>query len=132
MLTPVEIRNKEFSKGAFGYKKNEVDEFLSIDVSTNVYYPKRFPRLLYICGHSYEFDNNDNWDHLEEICKAISGKDDIWYATNMEIYEYKCAYDSLIFSYDGTMVKNPSSTDVYAAIMGKEILIPGGQTVKLG
>lgn len=30
MLTPVEIRNKEFSKGAFGYKKNEVDEFLSI------------------------------------------------------------------------------------------------------
>ena len=30
MLTPVEIRNKEFSKGTFGYKKNEVDEFLSI------------------------------------------------------------------------------------------------------
>ena len=30
MITPVDIQNKEFSTGAFGYKKNEVDEFLSI------------------------------------------------------------------------------------------------------
>ena len=28
MITPVEIQNKEFSKSAFGYNKNEVDEFL--------------------------------------------------------------------------------------------------------
>ncbi|MBE7029661.1 MAG: DivIVA domain-containing protein [Clostridia bacterium] len=30
MITPVEIQNKEFSKSAFGYNKNEVDEFLGI------------------------------------------------------------------------------------------------------
>ena len=30
MITPIDIQNKEFKSGAFGYKKNEVDEFLSI------------------------------------------------------------------------------------------------------
>lgn len=30
MITPIDIQNKEFATGAFGYKKNEVDEFLSI------------------------------------------------------------------------------------------------------
>ncbi len=33
MITPIDIQNKEFTTSAFGYKKNEVDEFLSIVVS---------------------------------------------------------------------------------------------------
>ena len=33
MITPIDIQNKEFKSGAFGYKKNEVDEFLSIVIS---------------------------------------------------------------------------------------------------
>lgn len=30
MITPVDIQNKEFATGAFGYKKSEVDDFLSL------------------------------------------------------------------------------------------------------
>ena len=30
MITPVDIQNKEFKTSAFGYSKNEVDEFLSL------------------------------------------------------------------------------------------------------
>lgn len=30
MITPVDIQNKEFKSGAFGYNKQEVDEFLSL------------------------------------------------------------------------------------------------------
>ena len=30
MITPVDIQNKEFKSGAFGYNKHEVDEFLSL------------------------------------------------------------------------------------------------------
>ena len=42
------------------------------------------PQLFYLWGHSYEFDVNDNWDLIEEFCKIISGKDDIYYCTNFE------------------------------------------------
>lgn len=45
------------------------------------------PQLLYIWGHSYEMDFGDRWNELEEIFKLISGKDDIFYGTNREVFE---------------------------------------------
>ena len=44
-----------------------IDNFLAIDTSTKVYHAARYPRLLYIWGHSYEFDNKNNWDLIETI-----------------------------------------------------------------
>lgn len=44
------------------------------------------PQILYIWGHSFEFDyNNENLKMLEEFFKMISGKDDIFYGTNKEV-----------------------------------------------
>jgi hypothetical protein len=43
------------------------------------------PRLLYIWGHSYEFDIRDEWERFEELCRLLSGHDDIFYGTNSEI-----------------------------------------------
>ena len=40
--------------------------------------------LFYVWGHSYEFDVNNNWDRMEEFCKMMSGKADIFYGTNRE------------------------------------------------
>lgn len=43
--------------------------------------------LFYLWGHAYEFDYNvpgHTWEHIEEICKRIAGKDDIVYCTNIE------------------------------------------------
>lgn len=40
--------------------------------------------LLYIWGHSYEFDVDDNWDYMEKICQKLSGKQDIFYGTNSQ------------------------------------------------
>ncbi len=45
------------------------------------------PKLFYIWGHSYSFDVTDTWDKFEEFCKMISGKDDIFYGTNREVFE---------------------------------------------
>lgn len=44
------------------------------------------PQLFYIWGHSYEFDISDrmHWQEFEEFCKALSGKEDIFYGTNRE------------------------------------------------
>ncbi len=43
--------------------------------------------LLYIWGHSYEFDVNHNWDRIEKICQLLSGKEDIFYGTNRQCLE---------------------------------------------
>lgn len=41
--------------------------------------------ILYVWGHSYEFDIHDTWDRMEEFCAMIAGHDDIFYGTNKEI-----------------------------------------------
>ncbi len=43
------------------------------------------PQILYIWGHSYEFDIRDNWNQMEDFCKLISGRADIFYGTNREV-----------------------------------------------
>ena len=42
------------------------------------------PLLLYIWGHSYEFDQKDNWQRMEDLLKLLSGHDDVFYGTNSE------------------------------------------------
>jgi hypothetical protein len=68
---------------------------------------------------------------MEDFCKFIGGREDIWYATNGEIYDYVKAYDSLIYSADGGLVKNPSCIDVYIQFLGKPYVVPAGKTVAL-
>ncbi len=43
------------------------------------------PQLFYIWGHAFEFDIHDTWDRMEEFCRLISGKNDIFYGTNKEV-----------------------------------------------
>lgn len=43
------------------------------------------PQLFYIWGHSYELDAWCFWERFEDFCKMMSGKDDIFYATNREV-----------------------------------------------
>ena len=42
------------------------------------------PQVFYLWGHSYEFDVNNNWNVIEDFCRLIAGRDDIYYATNAE------------------------------------------------
>lgn len=64
--------------------------------------------MFYVFGHSYEFELHDNWQLLEDFCAYIGGREDIWYATNIEIYDYVEAYRQLIYSANGKMVYNPT------------------------
>ena len=104
-----------------------IDEFLNIDFSG--YPSSRYPRLFYLWGHSYEFDRDNNWELLEEICEKLSGKSDIWYATNMEIYDYVTAYNSLSYSADGSIVYNPSIRSVWFVIEDKLYCVRSGETL---
>jgi peptidoglycan/xylan/chitin deacetylase (PgdA/CDA1 family) len=106
-----------------------IDKFLNLDISTKAYHAKRIPRLLYIWGHSYEFDRNDNWDHIEEICKRLANNSDVWYATNIELYDYVQAYRSLRYSADGHRIYNPTLYTVWFDVDGKLYSIKSGETI---
>ncbi len=43
------------------------------------------PLLLNIWGHSYEFDQKDNWERMEELLKLLSGREDVFYGTNQQV-----------------------------------------------
>lgn len=79
------------------------------------------PRMFYLWGHSYEFDDNDNWDYIENICKKIGGRDGIWYATNIEIIDYLNAFRALTVTDNGII--NDSDKKIWACADGKEIVI---------
>ena len=104
------------------------DEFLAED-GHNKIITRRYPRLFYLWGHSYEFDNNDNWELMEAFAEKMGGKDNIWYATNMEIFEYTEAYQRLVCSADGTRIYNPSLIEVFLHVDGKECSVKPGQTL---
>jgi len=110
---------------------NYVDEFIALDLSTEVYHAIRYPRLLYIWGHSFEFDQMDNWDFIEQICKKLAFNDEMWYATNIEIYDYVEGYKRLRYSADGHMVYNPSLFEIWFDVDGTVYSIKPGETIKI-
>lgn len=108
-----------------------IDEFLNLDISPAAYHAKRIPRLFYIWGHSYEFDNNGNWEHIEEICKKFTGNEELWFATNIEIYDYVQAYKSLRYSADGHTVYNPTLLTIWLDADSKPYCIQSGETIRI-
>ncbi len=93
--------------------------------------PRQHGWLFYVWGHSYEFRNNDNWDRMEKFAEQIAEKQDVWYATNMQIYDYLTAFNALEFSANGDKVHNPSAIDVWFSADGKDYHIPAGKTVQM-
>ncbi len=85
--------------------------------------------LFYLWGHSYEFDDNNNWEVIEKFAEYIGGHDHIWYATNIEIYEYVMAYRRLETSYDKRIIHNPTAIDVWVEIQGQTYCIKAGETI---
>lgn len=106
-----------------------LDKFLNS--SPEGEFKKREPWLFYVWGHSYEFDGNNDWNKIEDFAKRVSGKSDIWYATNGQIREYVRAYENLVYSADGEIVFNPSHTAVWIEARGKVYKINGGEALPL-
>ncbi|MBR6604163.1 MAG: polysaccharide deacetylase family protein [Clostridia bacterium] len=88
-------------------------------------------RIMYVWGHSYEFDNNKNWEIIEKFCEEASGDPSIWYATNIEIFDYVTATRRCELSADRTMLYNPSAISVWVKIDGEVIECKGGTVTKL-
>lgn len=87
--------------------------------------------LFYVWGHSFEFDKNNNWERIERFCAEAGGDNDVWYATNIEIYDYYTALCALEFTVDRTVVYNPTATDVWISVDDSPVRIAAGATVDL-
>ncbi len=70
-------------------------------------------QIFNIYGHSYEFDRDDNWQLMEDICGKLAGQDDSWYATNIEICRYIKAVRALVAGANGGMLYNPTAQTVW-------------------
>lgn len=87
------------------------------------------PQLFYLWGHSYEFNNDNNWNVIEDFAKKIGGREDVWYATNIEIYDYVMAYRRLEMSFDKKVIYNPSAQSVWVYTDGETFEIKAGETL---
>jgi hypothetical protein len=87
--------------------------------------------LLYVWGHSYEFENDNNWGEIESFCRAVAGHEMIWYTTNMEIIDYLDAVKRLQFSVNETMVRNPNAIPVWFSVDGQAVKIEPGEIALL-
>jgi peptidoglycan/xylan/chitin deacetylase (PgdA/CDA1 family) len=92
---------------------------------------KQYLKLFYVWGHSYEFDNDKNWEVIEEFCKMMGGREDIWYATNIEIVEFLEVKSRLRFSASGEMVYNPSAASAWLAVDERIVEVKGGEMMNL-
>lgn len=87
--------------------------------------------LFYIWGHSFEFQEDKNWSVIEAFCEKIAFKDDIWYATNLEIAEYISAVRKMIFNIEETICLNNSGCSVWLKYEDKIIEAKPGVQVQL-
>lgn len=87
--------------------------------------------LMYVWGHSFEFDSEEKWKVIEDFCEIAGNRSDIWYATNIQIVDYMEAVKRLQFSADSSFVYNPSVQTIWLDVEEKIVEIPGGSQVTL-
>ena len=69
---------------------------------------------------------------MEKLVATVAGCEKIWYATNIEIYDYITAVRSVRVSVDESQIFNPSHLDVWVEKDKKEIIkIPAGTLVRM-
>jgi len=86
---------------------------------------------MYVWGHSIEFERNNNWELMEKFCSLVGNREDIWYATNIEIVDYLNAYKALRFSANLDFVVNPWAFPVWLSVDGRMVEAKGGCRTEL-
>lgn len=107
----------------------KTEEFLAIPER-----PWDPPMLMYVWGHSFEFDRNlpeNNWGIIEAFAARVAAESErIWFATNIEIVDYMNASKQLRVSVDGHIVENHSHLTLWISVQEEpRRLAPGERLV---
>lgn len=100
------------------------EEFVALSKTQYLY-------MMYVWGHSYEFTRDDNWELIEKFCELTGGRDDIWYATNIEYVDYMEMMKGLQFAADNSFVYNPYAASAWISVNNEIREIKGGELVML-
>jgi peptidoglycan/xylan/chitin deacetylase (PgdA/CDA1 family) len=109
------------------------DDFLNKKEPWEVIYNLVRPmKIFHVWGHSYEMDAYNNWDTMETLLKTVSGREDVWHATNGEIMEYLDSAANLQYSADGSRIFNPTLRTIWLRLNDEDIFtIPAGETISV-
>jgi hypothetical protein len=99
-------------------------EFLALAKSQYLY-------LMYVWGHSFEFERDGSWKLIEDFASGVGGRDDIWYATNIEIVDCVKRWKAMRFSSDCSLAYNPSALSAWLVVEGEAVEVRGGETARL-
>lgn len=77
--------------------------------------------LFYVWGHTYEFENNKNWNLLKMLLEILKDDKDIAYLTNIDAFKYICEAKKIEFNDD--YIINNSSVDIYIKIDGVDVIL---------
>jgi hypothetical protein len=136
----IEYARTVHSSKTFGMPDNLLDwsptchhnhDVLELAKTFDALHKRQYLYMMYVWGHSYEFDQQNNWDIMERFCEFIGGRENIWYATNMEIVDDLRAFDRLQFSAACDFVFNPSAMSVWLSVGGEIVEAKGGERTTL-
>ena len=88
-------------------------------------------KLFYLWGHSYEFNNDKNWNHIEAFAQRAGASSDTWQATNMQIFDYVMAWRRLQSSVELTSIRNTSAVPLWFRLDGALRTAAPGEVVTL-
>ena len=97
----------------------------------NLHATANYSGVFFVWGHAFEFHNKKDWASLERIFKPLSGKPDVWYCTNIELFDYEDARKRIVIAANRASAYNPSAITVTLNVDGQLIDIPSGKTIAL-
>jgi peptidoglycan/xylan/chitin deacetylase (PgdA/CDA1 family) len=101
---------------ATGHQFDEKPEPMAVRFSR--WYDSGGTGVFFVWGHSFEFDRRNDWQALETIYRPLSGKSDVWYATNLELFDYEAARRSMVIAANRRSAYNPSALAVTLNVDG--------------
>ena len=107
-----------------------IDRFLALKCDTWIW-GDTDAKFFEMFVHSYSIDSEDKWALAFSRLEKLAGRDDLWYATNIEVVRYIKAYRSLIFSLEHEYVYNPSALDMWIFTENGGAMIPAGAAIAL-
>lgn len=87
--------------------------------------------VFYVWGHSWELEKYNHWTMMENFFKLVGNRNDVWYATGIELYDYVKAFKSINKSAAGDLINNPSGIKLWFDVSGKTFSINPGETLNL-
>lgn len=82
--------------------------------------------VFYLWGHSYEFENQNNWEIIEKFAKMISEDNSIAFLCNLDVVEYLQAMKKVEIT-EQTIV-NPTDKSLWFDVDGKTIEVQANST----